>query len=67
MEEAVVDTFKGITEAAQALGFNVTEPGVDKIDFGWSPEEILNRYLTSFVGGAVGGAVFEGLTRWENY
>lgn len=67
MEEAVGDVFKGITEAAQALGFNVTEDGTEKLDFGWSPEEIANRYLTSFVGGALGGAVFEGLTRWENY
>lgn len=28
---------------------------------------MLNRYATSFVGGAIGGAVFEGLSRWENY
>ncbi|MBO7693429.1 MAG: hypothetical protein J6T10_12435 [Methanobrevibacter sp.] len=34
MEEAVGDVFKGITEAAQALGFNVTEDGTEKLDFG---------------------------------
>ena len=67
MEEGVADIFKGIAEAAQYLGFNVTENGTEKLDFGWSPQEAFNRYLTSFVGGAVGGAVFEGLTRWENY
>lgn len=67
MEEGVADIFKGITEAAQSLGFNVTEDGTEKLDFGWSPQEMMSRYLTSFVGGAMGGAVFEGLTRWENY
>ena len=63
MEEGVADIFKGITEAAQALGFNVTEDGTEKLDFGWSPQEMMSRYLTSFVGCAMGGAVFEGLTR----
>ena len=67
MEENVVDIYKGILEGVQALGMDISDDTVDKVDFGWSPEEIMNRYLTSFVGGAIGGAVFEGLTRWENH
>ena len=63
MEENVVDIYKGILEGVQALGMDISDDTVDKVDFGWSPEEIMNRYLTSFVGGAIGGAVFEGLTR----
>ena len=67
MEENVVDLYKGILEGVQALGMDISDDTVDRVDFGWSPEEIMNRYLTSFVGGAIGGAVFEGLTRWENH
>jgi len=66
-EEAFGDMIKAIALGAQELGLNVTEDNIDKLDFGFSPEEMFNRYITSFVGGAVGGAVFEGLTRWENY
>lgn len=67
MEEGATDIVKGIANAADALGLNVTEKDVDGLDFGFSVEDMTNRYLTSFVGGALGGAVFEGLTRWENY
>ena len=66
-EEVTMDVIKALTLGAEALGFNTTEDGVDKLDFGFSPEDMLSRYLTSFVGGALGGAVFEGLSRWENY
>lgn len=67
MEEVLMDLIKGLSLGAQALGFDVSEDNVEKVDFGFSPEEMMSRYLTSFVGGALGGTVFEGLTRWENY
>ena len=67
IEEGFTDIVKGLALAAEELGLNVTDDGVDKLDFGFSVEEMANRYLTSFVGGALGGAVFEGLTQWENY
>lgn len=67
MEEGVIDIVKGISEGAEALGLKVTDDKHEKLAFGWDISEMLNRYVSSFVGGAVGGAVFEGLTRWENY
>ena len=67
MEEGVIDIVKGISEGAEALGLKVTDKDHEKLNFGWSVSEMLNRYVSSFVGGALGGAVFEGLTRWENY
>lgn len=67
MEEGVIDIVKGISEGAEALGLKVTDDKHEKLEFGWDISEMLNRYVSSFVGGAVGGAVFEGLTRWENY
>ena len=67
MEEGVIDIVKGISEGAEALGLKVTDDKHEKLNFGWDISEMLNRYVSSFVGGAVGGAVFEGLSRWENY
>lgn len=66
MEETVGDMIKGIALGAEALGFKSSDQE-GGLDFGFSPEEMVNRYLTSFVGGALGGSVFEGMTRWENY
>ena len=67
MEEGVIDVIKGIAEGAEALGFKVTDDEHEKLDFKWNGSEMLNRYLTSFVGGGVGGATFELMSRWENY
>jgi hypothetical protein len=58
MEEAMQDIVKGFGKGLEALGFNVSEDNAT-IDFGMSPEEMLQRYATSFVGGAIGGATFE--------
>lgn len=66
MEEGATDTIKGITLGLKELGFNVKEDSAEDIDFGFSMQDFLTRYTTSFVGGAMGGAVFEGLTQWNN-
>lgn len=63
MEEGVSDFFKGLTLGLDALGVDVKAKDTDKINFGFSPEDFLNRYATALVGGAIGGAVFEGLTQ----
>ena len=63
MEEGVIDVIKGIAEGAEALGFKVTDDEHEKLDFKWNGSEMLNRYLTSFVGGGVGGATFELMSR----
>lgn len=56
MEEITTDLLKGLTEATHALGI------VDKdreLDFGWSAKDIFNRYTMSFVGGVIGGGIFQ--------
>lgn len=59
-EEMVFDAVKGITVALDAMGIPTTENG-QKLNFGFTLEDTLLRYASSFVGGALGGAVFEGL------
>lgn len=60
MEEVSIDAIKGLTAAMEALGIPVTENG-ESLDFGFGIEDVTTRYLTSFLGGAFGGAVFHGL------
>ena len=57
MEEIGIDMLKGVASGLNALGIPVAE---DKLDFGFGLEDVTRRYLTSFVGGAFGGAVFHG-------
>lgn len=56
-EELGIDTLKGLAKGLEALGFNVSDTS---LDFGFSGQDVLRRYGTSFVGGAFGGAVFHG-------
>lgn len=57
MEEVGMDTIKCLSLGLESLGFPVSD---QDLDFGFSPEDIAQRYLTSFLGGAFGGAVFHG-------
>ena len=66
MEEGATDLIKGLSLGLDELGFNIKENTADDVDFGYSMEDFLQRYATAFVGGAFGGAVFEGLTQWNN-
>lgn len=66
MEEVAQDAVKALFAGCDALGINVKADGVEDLSFGWSPSEALERYLTSFGGGFLGGAVFEGITQYEN-
>lgn len=55
MEEVSIDAVKALFFGLNSLGI------VDKevsYDFHMTPEDILSRYFTSFVGGSIGGAVF---------
>ena len=65
MEEAMQDTGKAILNGAQALGFNVKDEKADDLDFGFSFEDFISRYLTAGIGGFVGGSLFAGLDKWE--
>lgn len=66
MEEGVTDAFKGMTLGLNSLGLNVKSKDADAVDFGFTPQNFLERYATSFAGGFLGGVVFEGLTQWDN-
>ncbi len=66
MEEVAQDLIKGVFAGAEALGINMTDSRDTNLDFGWSFGEAMQRYLTSFGGGFFGGAVFEGITQYEN-
>ena len=63
MEEAMQDTAKGITLAANALGFDVKDEKADDIDYNFSFEDFFTRYLTAGIGGFVGGSLFAGLDK----
>jgi hypothetical protein len=58
-EEVVQDTIKGIVDTVQWLGWTSTP----EASFGgWSnvfSKQGLERYLATFVGGAIGGGIFK--------
>ena len=65
-EEITQDLVKGLTKALEACGVNCTEDA-GKLDYNWDLKSALGRYGTSFVGGALGGAVFEAYNLRELY
>lgn len=65
MEEATADAVKCLFLGAEALGIPVRERQEEKLDFGYTPQNIATRYGQAFIGGFLGGAVFEGLNRYE--
>lgn len=66
MEEVTTDLVKGITEGLNALGIPVTKQNQD-LDFGWSLKDFATRYGTSFAGGFLGGMIFAGQSRYEQW
>ena len=66
MEEVLQDTVKGLTKGLEAIGIDCTE-GSDNLNYNWDLKSALTRYGTSFVGGALGGAVFEAYNLRELY
>ena len=65
-EELTQDLVKGLTKALEACGVDCTEDS-GKLDYNWDLKSALKRYGTSFVGGALGGAVFEAYNLRELY
>jgi hypothetical protein len=66
MEEVAQDTIVGLTKALEIIGIDCTK-GKEDLNFGWSFEEASKRYGASFMGGFIGGAVFEANTQWNLY
>lgn len=65
-EEVAQDLVKGLAKALESIGIDCTN-GVEKLDFGWNVAEAAKRYGSSFLGGMIGGAVFEANTQWNLY
>ena len=65
-EEAISDVTKATTLALEALGVKMNDTG-KKLDYGFSGKDIFDRYLLSFVGGAVGGGIFRGYSAYEEF
>lgn len=66
MEEGTADMVKALFAGANALGIPVKDKNVQELNFGFTPDDIVSRYGQAFLGGFMGGAVFEGLNQYEN-
>lgn len=66
MEEGTADMVKALFAGANALGIPVKDKNVQELNFGFTPDDIISRYGQAFLGGFMGGAVFEGLNQYEN-
>lgn len=66
MEEVSGDMVKGLALGLEALDIKVSDDG-KKLDFGFTPESFLARYGAAFLGGAIGGSVFELYGRLDGY
>ena len=66
MEEGVADMVKALFAGANALGIPVKDKNAQELNFGLTPDDIVSRYGQAFLGGFMGGAVFEGLNQYEN-
>lgn len=65
MEEVSTDAVKSLFAGAQVLGIDVKDKNAEKLDFGFDFNSIVTRYGQNFIGGFLGGAVFEGLNQYE--
>ena len=64
MEEGIIDVQKAITNVAEAIGVNV---GEQKLDFGLSWNDILQRYGMAAAGGFIGGGIFHFQGKWDKF
>lgn len=56
-EELMQDTFKNVYNGLNSIGSTKTKKGNQ---FQFTADDIMKRYAMSFIGGAVGGAIFKG-------
>lgn len=65
LEELLSDSIKGVTSGLNALGIPCS---TTELDFGFSGQDVFQRYATSFVGGALGGGLFKAhnnFSQWQ--
>ena len=63
IEEVSTDAIKAFYSGLNAVGIIDQDK---QYNFGITPEDMFSRYLTSFIGGGIGGAVFSLHNRWES-
>lgn len=62
IEEVTTDAVKAFYSGLNTLGIIENDT---KYDFGITPSDMVSRYITSFIGGGIGGAVFSLHNRFE--
>lgn len=65
MEENVTDIMKGIALGLQSLGLDISEKEGDKVDWGETLAETMQRYATAGIGGFIGGMTFDVFNQYE--
>ena len=65
MEENVTDVMKGIALGLQSLGLDISEKEGDKVDWGETLAETMQRYATAGIGGFIGGMTFDVFNQYE--
>lgn len=66
MEEMTQDAIKGLFSMFDAFGVNFTGDRNEKLDFGFSLDDVISRYASAFFGGFLGGATFAGYNYHES-
>ena len=67
MEEVSADLINVSILGLQAMGLPVSEDDTKKVDFGYNLADVLKRYGSTLVGGALGGATFEALDIYHRH
>lgn len=66
MEEVALDGIKLTALGVEALGFDISDETKDNLNFNLTWSDAFQRYSTAFIGGAIGGAVFQGMDDWHS-
>lgn len=66
MEEVAFDAIKGTFKTLEWLGIPMTDAKDKTLNFGITPEDMIQRYASSFFGGFLGGLTFEGYNQWDS-
>lgn len=64
MEEVTMDLSTALTKASEWLGIINQD---EKLDFGWSVKDAASRYAMSFVGGVIGGGIFQLQNKYNRF
>lgn len=66
MEEVVTDAWKAAAKGLEAIGIKVSDED-KRLDFGFTAEDVAKRYGMAFAGGFIGGGIFAGQQKYEDW